>query len=66
MELLSCRGYEIKEWLTAHGKGVESYAILDDEQEMLPEQQSHFVQTNPAVGITEEDADAIIAILNHA
>lgn len=64
MELFSCRGYEIKEWLTAHGKGVESYAILDDEQEMLPEQQSHFVQTNTAVGITEEDAEKVIGILS--
>ena len=64
MEFLSCRGYEIKEWLSAHGKNVFQYAILDDEQEMLPDQQSHFVLTNPTMGITEQDADAIIAILN--
>ena len=64
MEFLSCRGYEIKEWLLAHGKTVSQYAILDDEQEMLPDQQSHFVQTNPTVGITEEDAEKAIAILN--
>ena len=64
MELFSCRGYEIREWLTTHGKGVDSYAILDDEQEMLPEQQGHFVQTNPAVGITEEDAEKVIGILS--
>ena len=64
MEFLSCKGYEIKEWLTAHGKNVSQYAILDDEQEMLPEQQSHFVQTNPVVGISEEDAEKAITILN--
>lgn len=63
-EFLGCRGYEIKEWLLAHGKTVSQYAILDDEQEMLPDQQSHFVQTNPTVGITEEDAEKAIAILN--
>jgi hypothetical protein len=31
---------------------------------MLPEQQSHFVHTNPEVGITEDDAEAVIAVLN--
>ena len=63
IEFLSCKGYEIKEWLTAHGKNVSLYAILDDEQEMLPEQQSHFIQTNPVVGISEQDAELAIAIL---
>lgn len=65
MEFLSCRGYEIKEWLLAHGKTVSKYAILDDEQEMLPEQQSHFVLTNPSVGITDENAVQAVMILNH-
>lgn len=64
IEFLSCKGYEIKEWLSTHGKNVSRYAILDDEQEMLPEQQSHFVRTNPAVGITEEDTEKAITILN--
>ena len=64
IEFLSCKGYEIKEWLSAHGKNVSRYAILDDEQEMLPEQQSHFVRTNPAVGITEEATEKAITILN--
>jgi hypothetical protein len=31
---------------------------------MLPEQQNHFVQINPVVGITEQDAEEIKAILN--
>lgn len=64
IEFLSCKGYEIKEWLSAHDKNVSRYAILDDEQEMLPEQQSHFVRTNPEVGITEEDTEKAITILN--
>lgn len=64
MEFLSCKGYEIKEWLSAHGKNVSQYAILDDEQEMLPDQQSHFVQTNPDVGITKEDSEKVIRILS--
>ena len=57
------KGHEIKEWLSKKGKNVEQYAILDDADDMLPEQQSHFVQTNPKVGITEEDAEKVIVIL---
>ena len=64
IELFHIRGEEIKEWLTKHGKHVSSYAIIDDMDNMLPEQQSHFVQTNPEVGITEEDAEKAIAIIN--
>jgi hypothetical protein len=31
---------------------------------MLPEQQSHFVKTNPEVGITGDDVERSITILN--
>ena len=58
------RGEEIKEWLTKHGKRVSHYVIIDDMDNMLSEQQSHFVQTNPEVGITEDDADNAVKILN--
>lgn len=64
MELFHIRGEEIKEWLTKHGKRVSNYAIIDDMDNMLPEQQSHFVQTNPEVGITKEDSEKAIIILN--
>ena len=64
IELFHIRGEEIKEWLMKHAKRVSSYAIIDDMDNMLPEQQSHFVQSNPEVGITEGDADTIITILN--
>ena len=64
IELFHIRGEEIKEWLTKHGKNVSNYAIIDDMDNMLPEQQSHFVQTNPEVGITEENAAQAIMILN--
>ena len=63
IELFHIRGEEIKEWLTKYGKQVSNYAIIDDMDNMLPEQQSHFVKTNPEVGITAEDADKIITIL---
>ena len=65
MELYSIRGMEIKEWLTKHGKHVSHYVIIDDMDNMLPEQQSHFVWIDPEVGITEGNAAQAIMILNH-
>jgi hypothetical protein len=64
MEMLPLKGTEINGWLSEHRRSVAQYAILDDVNDMLPEQQSHFVQINPVVGITEQDAEEIIAILN--
>lgn len=64
MVLFHIRGEEIKEWLSKHGKRVSNYVIIDDMDNMLPEQQSHFVQTNPEVGITKEDSEKAIKILN--
>jgi hypothetical protein len=55
---------EIKEWLDKHGKKVSHYVIIDDMDNFLPEQKSHFVLTDPEVGITDEDADKAIKILN--
>ena len=65
MGLIPFKGTEIKDWLSKHRRGVAQYAILDDVNDMLPEQQSHIVQINPVVGITEQDAEKVIAILNH-
>ena len=64
MEMLPLKGSEIKGWLSEHRRSVAQYAILDDVNDMRPEQQSHFVQINPVVGITEQDAEEVIAILN--
>ena len=64
MELFSIRGMEIKEWLDKHGKKVSHYVIIDDMDNFLSSQKSHFVQTDPEVGVTEEDADKAISILN--
>lgn len=63
LDIPAGKGSEIKEWLTTKGQQVTNYAILDDLPDMLPEQQSHFVQTDPRVGITQDDADTIISIL---
>lgn len=44
--------------------GQESgYAIIDDENDMQPEQQGHFVRTNSQFGITLKDAEIVITIL---
>ncbi len=58
------RGYEIQKWLSQKGDNVSQYSILDDMYEMLPEQQSHLVMTDSEIGITDEDANKVIDILN--
>jgi hypothetical protein len=63
MDIPAIKGSEIKEWLSTTGHDITHYAILDDLPDMLPEQESHFIQTDPRIGITEEDAKQIIKIL---
>jgi len=63
MDIPAIKGSEIKEWLSTNGHDVTHYAILDDLSDMLPEQESHFVQTDPRIGITEDDAEQVISIL---
>lgn len=57
------RGREIKAWLDKHPE-VTKYAILDDENDMLPEQQSNFFKTSWSTGITEEIMNDVIKHLN--
>jgi hypothetical protein len=48
------RGKEIKAWLEAH-PDVTRYAIVDDDNDMLPEQQEHYFKTSYYEdGITEK------------
>ena len=63
MELPAGKGSEIKEWLDTKGSEVTHYAILDDVPDMLPEQGSHFVQIDPRIGITKDDAEIVISIM---
>ena len=58
------RGSEIQGWLLLHGDDVSRYVIIDDMDDILPEQQSHFVQTDPEVGITYDDVKKVIHLLN--
>ena len=57
------KGLKIDEWLLKHEGQVSGYAIIDDENDMQPEQQEHFVQTNSQFGITLKDADRVMTIL---
>lgn len=53
------RGEEIADWLAAHPE-VSSYAIVDDDSDMLPEQLPRFVQTPFQTGLAREHVGALI------
>lgn len=48
------RGDEIDAWLNAHPE-VTSYAIVDDDSDMLEKQKPFFVQTDFRAGLTLDD-----------
>lgn len=56
------RGVEIKAWLDAN-PGVERYAILDDNDDMLPGQPLFL--TTFDIGLTEKITDQVIKYLNY-
>lgn len=58
------RGHEISQYLKDYAKGAK-YVILDDVAQFLPEQQPFFVNTDDTVGLTMEDAERAISILNN-
>ena len=62
--MLTGKGYEIKEWLSHNGADVSHYVIIDDNDVILPEHKRCFVQTNPHIGITKENAEEVIEIMN--
>jgi hypothetical protein len=58
-----CRGDEIKAWLVRN-PDVTTYAIVDDDSDMLPEQLPFFVQTNfMQGGLQDEHVERLAAIL---
>lgn len=58
------KGVEIVLWLSEHGKQDTRYVIIDDEYVILDPQVPHFILTNPYEGITEEQANRAISMLN--
>ena len=63
LEGYDSRGAEVALWLTEHPE-VERYVILDDiGNGFMDDQRPYFVQTDPAVGLTEKDAKRVISLL---
>ena len=58
------KGVEIASWLSNYAKQDIRYVIIDDEYVILDSQLPHFILTNPYEGITEEQANRAISILN--
>jgi hypothetical protein len=60
------RADEIKEWLASrneHGHAPKAFAIVDDDYDAGVGLATHFAQTNVEIGLTDADADRLIAIL---
>jgi hypothetical protein len=60
--LMGPRGLEINAWL-AKRDDVERYAILDDDADMLPEQLTNFVQTDPHEGLSWQGYQKLCSLL---
>ena len=61
------RGEEIKLWLDKESEKneIESFVILDDDSDMLPEQMNNFIQIDGQVGLIDKDVVTAIKILNN-
>lgn len=57
-----CRGDEIQAWLMFNPQ-VKRFVILDDTDDM-GHLMSHLIQTNGYTGLTDQDAERVIARLN--
>lgn len=69
------RGDEIQDWLDDHNSEIDSYVIIDDENDMLNHQRGNFVRTANNInhpdcedigyGLTKTCAERAIRILNN-
>ena len=62
--MLHCKGIEIASWLSKYETQDFRYVIIDDEYVILDSQLPYFILTNLYEGITEEQANKAISILN--
>ena len=62
-ELKTMRGREVAMWLRDHVNEVDAWAILDDVDGFLTYQRSHWVKTDPRVGLSQSDLDELDVIL---
>lgn len=58
------KGVEIASWLSEHATQDTHYVIIDDEYVILDSQLPHFILTNSYEGITKEQANRAISMLN--
>ena len=58
------KGVEIASWLSKYAKQDIRYVIIDDEYVILDSQLPYFFLTKPYEGITEEQANRAISMLN--
>lgn len=58
------RGREVDLWLEAH-PDCTNFVIIDDRMDFTDEQEPHFVKVNPMCGLTDDNVDIAIMILNH-
>jgi hypothetical protein len=61
--LFGDRGAEIADWLSRH-PGVERYAIVDDDSDMLPDQLPFFVHTDGREGLLWRDFEKLCALFS--
>jgi hypothetical protein len=61
--MTSAREMEISAWLQEHPE-VTNYVILDD-LDSFRQHEAHLVKINPKTGITNDDAEQVITILNN-
>jgi hypothetical protein len=59
---VSCK--EIDLWRIKSRLNIESWVILDDIQQVQKHQEPHFIQTNSRVGLTDDNVNKAINILN--
>ena len=57
------RGHEIDYWLRYQGEGVKRFVILDDCSDMAMHM-SRLVQTDPEVGLIDEDVELAIRVMS--
>lgn len=68
------RGFEIQQWIDDHKDEIESYCIIDDDNDMLPSQINNFIRTSNnkehedcvdvGYGLTKICSEKVIQILN--
>ncbi|MFO0643827.1 MAG: HAD domain-containing protein [Polyangiaceae bacterium] len=57
------RGVEIRTWLAANARPEAAFVVLDDEAPSAG-LDGHWVRTDPAVGLSEDDIDTAVTILS--